>query len=135
MAREPRPDPASAEVAATEHGKEDAAPRRPVPPEAGASADELGRYLGEVRLRLQAGLDYPFAARRMKLAGVVHVRLRITGDGAVEERSIAVIRSSGAEVLDAAAISTVQRALPFPPPPGGRGMIIEVPVAFDLVRG
>ncbi|WP_096704823.1 energy transducer TonB [Magnetospirillum sp. 15-1] len=109
---------------------------RPVStPPATASADEVGLYLAEVRRKLQAHLDYPFAARRMKLGGIVHIRLRVATDGVVEERSMTVTASSGAEILDEAGLATIRRASPFPPPPGGRALVINVPVVFELRRG
>jgi len=100
----------------------------------GATADEVGLYLAEVRRKLQAHLDYPFAARRMKLGGIVHIRLQVATDGAVEERSMKVTTSSGAEILDEAGLVTIRRASPFPPPPGGRALVISVPVVFELRR-
>lgn len=102
---------------------------------AGPVADEMGLYLAEVRRRLQANLDYPFAARRMKLGGTVHIRVHVAGDGGVEGRSIAVTTSSGADLLDEAGLVTVRRASPFPSPPGGQALFINVPVVFELRRG
>jgi protein TonB len=140
-----RPVPAAAAVAVSEPAAETppavpvavAAPPQssPATESAGAVADQMGLYLAEVRRKLQAHLDYPFAARRMKLGGTVHLRLHVGMDGGVEGRSIAVITSSGAEILDEAGIVTVRRAAPFPPPPGGRGLVINVPVVFELRRG
>lgn len=139
-----RPVPAPAAVAVSEPAAETppAVPVVAAPPQsapatesAGNAADQMGLYLAEVRRKLQAHLDYPFAARRMKLGGTVHLRLQVGMDGGVEGRSIAVITSSGAEILDEAGIVTVRRAAPFPPPPGGRGLVINVPVVFELRRG
>lgn len=101
----------------------------------GAPADEVGVYLAEIRRRLQASLDYPFAARRMKLGGTVHIRLRVGQDGAVEHHSVIVTASSGTEILDEAGVGTIHRAAPFPPPPGDRPLVINVPVVFELRRG
>lgn len=103
--------------------------------ESTASPDQMGPYLAEVRRKLQAHLDYPFAARRMKLAGIVHVRLHVATDGMVEGRSVMVVVSSGLDILDEAGLVTVRRAAPFPPPPGGRALVINVPVVFELRRG
>ena len=75
---------------------------------------------------------YPAAARAGKLAGTVLLRVSVSADG--HAQSVAVRRSSGHAVLDAAAVRAV-RAWEFEPArTGGLAVaaLVEVPVRFVL---
>lgn len=100
------------------------------PATAAAAADGMNAYLAALRRRLQGNLVYPAEARRLRLAGAVVVRFAILADGSIAPGA-RVMRSGGTELLDEAALATVQRAAPFPPPPVPP-TVIEVPVAFQL---
>ncbi|MEA9899757.1 energy transducer TonB [Xanthomonas campestris pv. raphani] len=60
-------------------------------------------------------LNYPDEARRRRLGGKVVITVGVRRDGSVESSRVLV--SSGAPVLDAAALRVVQLAQPFPPLP------------------
>jgi len=86
----------------------------------GARAEEyrFARYVEDWRLKVErvGNLNYPEAARAQKLYGSLLLTVGIRSDGSLE--SIAVDRTSGQKVLDAAAAKIVEMASPyaaFPP--------------------
>jgi TonB family protein len=98
-----------------------------------AAEREYQRSQAEIRRRVVEALRFP---RRLALSldqgeTVLHFVVRPDGklDGAVR-----VVKSAGFEEFDAAAVSAVTRAAPFPAT--GRAIPISMPVAFDnpLVR-
>ncbi|CAO3457652.1 hypothetical protein [Azospirillum argentinense] len=96
----------------------------------GDGADAMRVYLEEVRRRLQARLAMPAEARRLRLGGTVLVRFTVRGDGSVPGESMAVLSGPGVAVLERAALETVARTAPFPPPP--KPATVEVPVLFAV---
>ncbi len=93
-------------------------------------ADAMRAYLEEVRRRLQARLAVPAEARRLRLGGTVLVRFTVERDGSVPGDSMAVLSGPGVAVLERAALETVARTAPFPPPP--KPATVEVPVQFSV---
>jgi protein TonB len=85
----------------------------------GARAEEyrFARYVEDWRLKVErvGNLNYPEAARQLKLYGSLLVTVSIRADGSVE--AIRIERSSGHRVLDAAAIKIVEMAAPYSPLP------------------
>jgi protein TonB len=75
---------------------------------------------------------YPVAAREQGLQGVVVLSVLIRHDGRVEQARVAI--SSGAPVLDDAALAAVRTWLFEPATQGGRPVesVVEVPVKFAL---
>lgn len=63
-------------------------------------------------------LNYPDEARRRQMHGNLVLTVAVKRDGSVE--GIEVIQSSGAEVLDQAAIRIVELGAPFTPLPAGK---------------
>lgn len=93
----------------------------------------VSSYNAIVLAHLQRYRTYPEQARASRLTGVSTVRFTLGASGNVI--SVSLAGSSGAGVLDQAAIAMVQRASPFPPiPPSlGRGsMTFAAPVRFNL---
>lgn len=89
----------------------------------------VSNYPGKVATKLRRALRYPAKARRERLRGEVHVAFTVAGGGGVS--GIRVVRSSGSDVLDGAALDAVRRAAPFPPIPDGRpSWSFTVPLAF-----
>lgn len=91
----------------------------------------VSNYPGKIVSKLRRALRYPAAAKRQRLRGEVHVAFTVSGSGSVS--SVRVVRSSGAAVLDQAAVETVRRAAPFPPIPAEAGRSnwpFTVPLAF-----
>lgn len=86
-------------------------------------------YPGLVAKKLRRATRYPDAARSRRLSGEVLVRFVVLRDGSVKATGIA--KSSGAAILDKAALDAVGRAAPFPPIPDGRAQwAFTVPIAF-----
>jgi protein TonB len=97
----------------------DAYQKRPKRRFVGARAEEyrVARYVEDWRLKVEriGNLNYPEAARELKLYGSLLLTVSIRADGTVE--NVEVSRSSGQRVLDAAAVKIVQMAAPFAPFP------------------
>ncbi len=93
----------------------DAYQKRPKRRFVGARAEEyrFARYVEDWRLKVErvGNLNYPEAARQLKLYGNLLITVSIRADGSVE--TVEVNRSSGQRVLDAAAVKIVQMAAPF----------------------
>jgi protein TonB len=93
----------------------DAYAKRPRRRFVGARAEEyrFARYVEDWRLKVEriGNMNYPEAARAQKLYGSLLLTVGIRADGSVE--SIAVDRTSGQKVLDAAAARIVELAAPF----------------------
>jgi len=76
--------------------------------------------------------EYPFAARRLGLQGTVIVRVLVNPNGRAER--VLLEKSSGAQILDDAALRAVERWL-FVPARRGNQQIsawVDVPVRFRL---
>jgi protein TonB len=91
-------------------------------PRRGISRAELRRrLLGYIRGTLSAyvngRIDYPLAARREHLEGVVLLRIRLASDGRV--LAVRLSRTSGYDSLDRAALASVERLETMPAPPEG----------------
>lgn len=93
--------------------------KRPRKAFVGARAVEsrFAQYVEDWRLKIEriGNLNYPQAARDLKLYGNLVLTVSIRADGSVE--SVQVNRSSGQRVLDAAAIHVVEMSAPFAPFP------------------
>jgi len=93
----------------------DAYQKRPKRRFIGARAEEyrFARYVEDWRLKIErvGNLNYPQAARDLKLYGNLVLTVSIRADGSVE--AIEVNRSSGQRVLDAAAVHIVEMSAPF----------------------
>ena len=97
----------------------DAYQKRPKRRFVGARAEEyrFARYVEDWRLKIErvGNLNYPEAARQLKLYGSLLLTVSIRADGSVE--SVEINRSSGQRVLDAAAVKIVEMSAPFAPFP------------------
>ncbi len=97
----------------------DAYQKRPKRRFVGARAEEyrFARYVEDWRLKIErvGNLNYPEAARQLKLYGNLLLTVSIRADGSVE--GVRVERSSGQKVLDAAAVKIVEMSAPFAPLP------------------
>ena len=124
----PQPSPAETPTGGTTRV---AAMRQPAVA-AAAEASFEGRLLQAVQA--EARRSYPAAARMMGIAGQAAVRFEYR-DGAV--RVIGLSQSSGAPVLDRAALAAVQDAQypPAPPELAGRTLVKLVHVKFELNPG
>lgn len=118
--RDPGPAPAQAQETRTAR-------------DTGADEESLAAYQAELVDRLIRTQRYPLKAQNERLQGTVTLRFRLDENGGVVEKEI--VTSSGAEILDRAALQMLDRASPFPPPPGAAveaGRWFSVPIAFRL---
>jgi protein TonB len=92
-------------------------------------------YLDMVRLRIERYKQYPPFSRQRNIEGVVTVSFLIGPDGLIS--ALRVVRSSGFDSLDAAAILAVNNAAPFSAPPEKyfkQQVRVKVPISFELIR-
>ena len=93
----------------------DAYQKRPKRRFIGAHAEEyrFARYVEDWRLKVEriGNMNYPEAARQMKLYGSLLLTVSIKSDGTLD--NVEVTHSSGRRVLDAAAVKIVQMSAPF----------------------
>ena len=79
---------------------------------AGSSRHGSDQTLAQIRARIEAAKHYPLMARRRGLEGTTTVSFRIQSDGSIQ--ALTITHSSGTDILDEAAVQTIQRAAPFP---------------------
>ena len=90
-------------------------------------------YQKAVKEKIEDCRRYPYWARKQGFEGTVHLKFTILSTGGVKD--IKIIKSSGFNILDKEAISTVKRASPFPPIPekiNRSTLTIEVSLVFQL---
>ncbi len=98
-----------------------------------ASAAEVNEWHKGIFVQIQRHKDYPSAARARGEKGVVQLAFSLNRDGRVTASRVA--HASGHAALDHAALETLQKAQPFPPPPAdmpGEEFSFTVPVSFSI---
>ena len=107
--------------------------KRPKRQQVGARAAEyrFARYVEDWRQKVErvGNLNYPEAARQLKLYGNLILTVSIRADGSVEK--VVIDRTSGHKVLDAAATRIVEMAAPYAPFPADIRRDTEV---LDITR-
>jgi len=97
------------------------------------SAAEANKWHKGIFAQIQRHKEYPPASRVRSEKGVVQLAFSIDRQGHVIASRVA--SASGYAALDRAAMATLQKAQPFPPPPAdmpGEEFSFTVPVAFSL---
>ena len=119
-------------LAAVPAAAADGAPAAPRAVEIGALEIRTGVRPVPAAYRHTPVPRYPRDAHRQGLEGVVLLSVLVRSDGRVEEARVAA--SSGAEVLDEAALDAVKQWTFVPARQGGRPVesVVEVPVKFAL---
>jgi periplasmic protein TonB len=103
---------------------------------ASAEGSARSRYLVMLRTIIEKYKEYPVMARRKRVEGTAVVHFILTRNGSLKEATIA--RSSGASLLDSAALSAIRAVGGFPPPPAeisGGEITLEVPLTYRLAGG
>jgi periplasmic protein TonB len=98
-----------------------------------ASTAEIDAWKTGIVALINNNMTFPEAARARRQKGVVHVTFAFDREGHVV--SSQVTRTSGYALLDQAALTILQKAQPFPPPPAGlSGEVFSftIPVRFRL---
>jgi protein TonB len=87
----------------------------PHPPEAQADRDTNGNpYLNAVMAIVMRNWRYPPLAKTLGLTGTTVLEILVDREGKIH--SIKVMKSSGADILDRAAIQSFRDSAPLPPP-------------------
>ncbi len=97
------------------------------------SAEEFEQFKSAVREAIQRAQEYPHFARAQEIEGKLALNILLKRDGTVAEVSIET--SSGSDILDSAAVKSVQRIgrlTAFPESIQAASMRLSVPVRFDL---
>lgn len=91
------------------------------------------RYQDIVKQRIEEARRYPPRAKRQAIEGSVHLNFAVLSNGL--SKDIKIVTSSGSKILDREAVSTIQRANPFPPIPSQINqdvVAMELSIAFVL---
>ncbi len=97
---------------------------------AAASRPSPDLYLSKVRSRIEQKKFYPGFARRLNHEGMVYLHLVIAADGTIA--SLDIMRSSGHNTLDKAAMKAVRNAGPFPPLSEAEQQAVTIPLTYAL---
>jgi protein TonB len=93
-------------------------------------------FLRTIGRKIEKSKRYPKWAMDTGLEGKVVIRFTVLRDGSLGEEFL-LVRSSGTEILDNAAIAAIKEAAPFPALPRSLGrerLQIELPMDFQLVE-
>ncbi|MDR1045490.1 MAG: energy transducer TonB [Candidatus Adiutrix sp.] len=88
----------------------------------------LNANFSYITRHIRRKMVYPEEAKRQGVTGTAAVAFTINRSG--QASNIRITRSSGSQLLDQAALSAVQRAAPFPPPPAPAN--VSIPLRFGL---
>ena len=89
-------------------------------------------YLGQIRKQVLKQIDYPRRAQKENIEGLVVLRINLDRNGNVTGSEVA---QTADDLLDAAAMTAVKKASPYPRPPEqleGEQFQILVPVVFKI---
>ncbi len=95
--------------------------------------EAMFRYRDMVKQKIESYRRYPKWAKKQGLAGISYLAFTLLSNGMVQD--IKLIHSSGFNILDKEAISTVRRASPFKPIPekfNCSSLTMEVALVFQL---
>ncbi|OOF65584.1 energy transducer TonB [Rodentibacter sp. Ppn85] len=96
----------------------------------GSNANEIAAYKAALYREIERRKQYPTRAKMMRKQGVVHISFNVGNDGSLSGEN--VVKSSGDESLDKAALKAVKSARPVGPKPNGLASNISVPIRFSL---
>ncbi|OOF50070.1 energy transducer TonB [Rodentibacter genomosp. 1] len=96
----------------------------------GSNTNEIATYKAALYREIERRKQYPTRAKMMRKQGIVHISFNIGHDGVLSGENI--VRSSGDESLDNAALKAVQNAKPVGPKPTGLASKLSVPIRFSL---
>lgn len=91
------------------------------------------RYQDMVKQKIESCRQYPSWARKRKFEGISYIVFTLLSNGVAED--IKFVHSSGFDVLDREAVSTVKRASPFKPIPekfNCSRLTMEVAIVFQM---
>ncbi|MHB8921309.1 MAG: energy transducer TonB [Halothiobacillus sp.] len=86
----------------------------PAPPAPVSNPSHEAAYISQVRLQIEQHKIYPALARKLDMSGTVEISYTLNRQGKLV--SVEIVKTSGSEILDKAALQAVRAAL-FPPIP------------------
>ncbi|MDO8931646.1 MAG: TonB family protein [Rhodocyclaceae bacterium] len=98
----------------------------------GLDADAVRQYRLALAVQARRFKRYPPQALEAGIGGTVEIRVAVAADG--QAGDVALARSSGQDLLDAAAFDMMQKAAPRASVPEllrGRAFAVSLPVVFD----
>lgn len=98
---------------------------------AGIGDIRAARYFVRLRRIFQRRLKYPEEMGNRKISGKALVRFALDADGKLAAESVALVETSGHDLLDAQALKTIREVPSLPAPPYG-AMVIEIPIVFRV---
>jgi periplasmic protein TonB len=102
-----------------------------IDPQPGIDADAVARFRLDLISEAKRFRRYPPVALDNNWQGRSDVRVAFDASG--KRASIAIVRSSGHDILDQQALDTLTKAfVPVPPALRGREFAVEIPVIFDV---
>lgn len=96
----------------------------------GSNTNEIAAYKAALYREIERRKEYPMRAKMMRKQGVVHISFNVGNDGSLSGEN--VVKSSGDDSLDTAALKAVKRARPIGPKPHGFASNVSVPIRFSL---
>jgi periplasmic protein TonB len=99
-------------------------------PQLGSMSPALEEWSKKITSKIIAIQEYPRSAQVRGAEGVVKVRFQVAANGTISSMEIA--QQSSFDVLNREATKTIERAAPFPAPPGGSARTVVVPMVWKL---
>jgi periplasmic protein TonB len=99
-------------------------------PQLGSTNPALEEWSKKVASKIISIQEYPRSAQVRGAEGVVKVRVQVAANGTVS--SMEISQQSSFDVLNREATKTIERAAPFPAPPGGLARTVVVPIVWKL---
>ncbi|HEX68425.1 MAG TPA: energy transducer TonB [bacterium] len=99
----------------------------------GGNPEKVDEYFRRIKEKIEKAKFYPSLSLKKKEEGKVIYEVWIGKDGTVEK--IKMVKSSGYSLLDKGGEEIIRNASPFPPPPGGKGIKIRIPIKFSIQNG
>ncbi|BBM87967.1 energy transducer TonB [Candidatus Uabimicrobium amorphum] len=98
----------------------------------GGSTAGVPAKIERPKLRKKYKIDYPQAAKRLRLSGSLMLKIKILKDGRVDQ--VEIVKGSGMRMLDKAAMKSVKTWLFYPATKNGNPVNswIKVPITFRL---
>ncbi len=103
------------------------------PQQKATDPQKVAAWLRALEMALQKHKSYPESARQRREEGVASVHLTLDASGGFLQARL--LKGSGSQSLDAAALTLVEQAAPYPPPPAigaTKRLTLVVPVRYAL---
>jgi periplasmic protein TonB len=98
-------------------------------PQFGSVTPSIEAWSKKIVTQIMAQQEYPRSAQVRRAEGTVRVRVTVAADGTIAATE--VVEASPFDVLNREAVRTIERAAPFPAPPGGSRVFV-VPMVWKL---